>query len=164
MDLADFTHMLAALFVLRNCTLDDIRECLAKHTRQSAAKAGQSLGHHKCRAKGIGIWAFTTRCQRSPFFFQKTVASLQSKQVLSLLSLSLSFLNSTSRLIRRPLKRLRTSIVDWFIPSGPTGMDPSQTAFFQALDVDHWPYGLKGVAACRQGVQGMLAPGPGVLP
>ena len=27
----------------------------------------------------------------------------------------------------------RTSIVDWFIPSGPTGMDPSQTSFFQAL-------------------------------
>jgi len=52
-----------------NCTLDDIRECLAKHTRQSAAKAGQ------------------------------------------------------------------TSIVDWFIPSGPTGMDPSQTAFFQALNI-----------------------------
>mmetsp|Transcript_42417 Transcript_42417/g.79103 ORF Transcript_42417/g.79103 Transcript_42417/m.79103 type:complete len:323 (+) Transcript_42417:99-1067(+) len=52
-----------------NCTLDDIRECLGKHTRQSAAKAGQ------------------------------------------------------------------TSIVDWFIPSGPTGMDPSQTAFFQALNI-----------------------------
>ncbi|OLP96908.1 60S acidic ribosomal protein P0 [Symbiodinium microadriaticum] len=52
-----------------NCTLDDIRECLAKHTRQSAAKSGQ------------------------------------------------------------------TSIVDWFIPSGPTGMDPSQTAFFQALNI-----------------------------
>eukprot|EP00438_Fugacium_kawagutii_P023326 Skav233859 [mRNA] locus=scaffold6119:260:4747:+ [translate_table: standard] len=25
----------------------------------------------------------------------------------------------------------RTSIVDWFIPAGPTGMDPSQTSFFQ---------------------------------
>jgi len=52
-----------------NCTLDDIRECLVRHTRQSAAKAGQ------------------------------------------------------------------VSIVDWFIPSGPTGMDPSQTAFFQALNI-----------------------------
>ena len=30
------------------------------------------------------------------------------------------------------LRQPRTSIVDWFIPSGPTGMDPSQTAFFQA--------------------------------
>mmetsp|Transcript_59745 Transcript_59745/g.123623 ORF Transcript_59745/g.123623 Transcript_59745/m.123623 type:complete len:319 (+) Transcript_59745:89-1045(+) len=52
-----------------NCSLDDIRECLTKHTRQSAAKAGQ------------------------------------------------------------------VSIVDWFIPAGPTGMDPSQTAFFQALNI-----------------------------
>eukprot|EP00440_Ansanella_granifera_P050811 gb/GFBE01055069.1/.p1 GENE.gb/GFBE01055069.1/~~gb/GFBE01055069.1/.p1 ORF type:complete len:322 (+),score=139.97 gb/GFBE01055069.1/:1-966(+) len=52
-----------------NCSLDDIRECLKKHTRQSAAKAGQ------------------------------------------------------------------ISVVDWFIPSGPTGMDPSQTSFFQALNI-----------------------------
>jgi len=52
-----------------NCTLDDIRECLGRHTRQSAAKAGQ------------------------------------------------------------------VSVVDWFIPAGPTGMDPSQTAFFQALNI-----------------------------
>ncbi|CAJ1413087.1 unnamed protein product, partial [Effrenium voratum] len=29
----------------------------------------------------------------------------------------------------------QTSIVDWFIPSGPTGMDPSQTSFFQALNI-----------------------------
>lgn len=27
------------------------------------------------------------------------------------------------------------AIVDWSIPSGPTGMDPSQTAFFQALNI-----------------------------
>lgn len=52
-----------------NCTLDDIRECLGRHTRLSAAKAGQ------------------------------------------------------------------VSVVDWFIPSGPTGMDPSQTSFFQALNI-----------------------------
>merc|ERR1719454_2155359 len=52
-----------------NCTLDHIREVLGKHTRQSAAKAGQS------------------------------------------------------------------SVVDWFIPAGPTGMDPSQTSFFQALNI-----------------------------
>jgi len=52
-----------------NCTLDHIREVLAKHTRQSAAKAGQG------------------------------------------------------------------SVVDWFIPAGPTGMDPSQTSFFQALNI-----------------------------
>ena len=55
-----------------NCSLDDIRECLTKHTRQSAAKAGQ------------------------------------------------------------------VSIVDWFIPAGPTGMDPSQTAFFQVPETS--PY------------------------
>jgi len=53
----------------KNCTLDYIREVLGKHTRQSAAKAGQS------------------------------------------------------------------SVVDWFIPAGPTGMDPSQTSFFQALNI-----------------------------
>jgi len=53
----------------KNCTLDYIREILGKHTRQSAAKAGQS------------------------------------------------------------------SVVDWFIPAGPTGMDPSQTSFFQALNI-----------------------------
>eukprot|EP00435_Cladocopium_sp_Y103_P033285 s3058_g8.t1 len=29
----------------------------------------------------------------------------------------------------------QTSIVDWYIPSGPTGMDPSQTSFFQALNI-----------------------------
>ncbi|CAJ1397629.1 unnamed protein product [Effrenium voratum] len=29
----------------------------------------------------------------------------------------------------------QTSIVDWFIPAGPTGMDPSQTSFFQALNI-----------------------------
>eukprot|EP00933_Yihiella_yeosuensis_P018114 TRINITY_DN14_c0_g1_i1.p1 TRINITY_DN14_c0_g1~~TRINITY_DN14_c0_g1_i1.p1 ORF type:complete len:317 (-),score=119.15 TRINITY_DN14_c0_g1_i1:140-1090(-) len=27
------------------------------------------------------------------------------------------------------------SVVDWYIPSGPTGMDPSQTSFFQALNI-----------------------------
>ncbi|CAE8687876.1 unnamed protein product, partial [Polarella glacialis] len=27
------------------------------------------------------------------------------------------------------------AVIDWFIPSGPTGMDPSQTAFFQALNI-----------------------------
>merc|ERR1719444_299610 len=27
------------------------------------------------------------------------------------------------------------AIVDWEIPSGPTGMDPSQTSFFQALNI-----------------------------
>merc|ERR1719469_1246066 len=27
------------------------------------------------------------------------------------------------------------AIVDWVIPSGPTGMDPSQTSFFQALNI-----------------------------
>merc|ERR1719324_379464 len=27
------------------------------------------------------------------------------------------------------------AIVDWTIPSGPTGMDPSQTSFFQALNI-----------------------------
>merc|ERR1719181_2345755 len=27
------------------------------------------------------------------------------------------------------------AIVDWSIPSGPTGMDPSQTSFFQALNI-----------------------------
>jgi len=52
-----------------NCSLDEIREVLNKHTRQSAAKSGQ------------------------------------------------------------------VSVVDWFIPSGPTGMDPSQTSFFQALNI-----------------------------
>merc|ERR1719410_1651473 len=52
-----------------NCTLDDIREVLKKHTRLSAAKVGQ------------------------------------------------------------------TSLVDMNLPSGPTGMDPSQTAFFQALNI-----------------------------
>jgi len=29
----------------------------------------------------------------------------------------------------------QVSVVDWFIPSGPTGMDPSQTSFFQALNI-----------------------------
>merc|ERR1719442_87063 len=52
-----------------NCSLDDIRECLGKHTLQSAAKAGQS------------------------------------------------------------------SMVDLDIPGGPTGMDPSQTSFFQTLNI-----------------------------
>merc|ERR1719219_1084329 len=52
-----------------NCTLDDIREVLGKHTRQSAAKAGQ------------------------------------------------------------------VSNVAMSLPSGPTGMDPSQTSFFQALNI-----------------------------
>jgi len=52
-----------------NCSLDEIREVLNKHTRQSAAKSGQ------------------------------------------------------------------VSVVDWFIPFGPTGMDPSQTSFFQALNI-----------------------------
>merc|ERR1712113_645574 len=27
------------------------------------------------------------------------------------------------------------ALVDWTIPSGPTGMDPSQTSFFQALNI-----------------------------
>mmetsp|Transcript_93411 Transcript_93411/g.183127 ORF Transcript_93411/g.183127 Transcript_93411/m.183127 type:complete len:322 (+) Transcript_93411:93-1058(+) len=52
-----------------NCSLDDIRECLNKHRRLSAAKAGQ------------------------------------------------------------------VSVVNLNIPSGPTGMDPSQTNFFQALNI-----------------------------
>merc|ERR1712066_1023730 len=29
----------------------------------------------------------------------------------------------------------QTSVVDMSLPSGPTGMDPSQTAFFQALNI-----------------------------
>lgn len=29
----------------------------------------------------------------------------------------------------------QVSMVEWAIPSGPTGMDPSQTAFFQALNI-----------------------------
>jgi len=53
----------------QTCTLDDIREVLKKHRRDSAAKAGQQ------------------------------------------------------------------SMVDLNLPSGPTGMDPSQTAFFQALNI-----------------------------
>jgi len=52
-----------------NCSLDDIRETLGKHTLESAAKAGQ------------------------------------------------------------------TSTVDLDIPGGPTGMDPSQTSFFQTLNI-----------------------------
>merc|ERR1719394_576044 len=52
-----------------NCTLDDIRECLKKHRKESAAKAGQ------------------------------------------------------------------VSNVDLNLAAGPTGMDPSQTAFFQALNI-----------------------------
>merc|ERR1719337_20422 len=52
-----------------NCSLDDIRECLKKHRRDSAAKTGQ------------------------------------------------------------------LSMVDLSLPSGPTGMDPSQTSFFQALNI-----------------------------
>jgi len=52
-----------------NCALDDIRECLRKFRKSSAAKAGQ------------------------------------------------------------------TSLVDLSLPSGPTGMDPSQTSFFQALNI-----------------------------
>merc|ERR1740129_1003556 len=53
----------------QTCTLDDIREVLKKHRRESAAKAGM------------------------------------------------------------------VSMVDLNLPSGPTGMDPSQTAFFQALNI-----------------------------
>jgi len=52
-----------------NCTLDDIRETLGKHRKQSAAKSGQ------------------------------------------------------------------VSMVDLNLPSGATGMDPSQTSFFQALNI-----------------------------
>jgi len=52
-----------------NCTLDDIRDVLKKHRRDSAAKTGQ------------------------------------------------------------------LSMVDLSLPSGPTGMDPSQTSFFQALNI-----------------------------
>merc|ERR1719436_1229106 len=52
-----------------NCTLDDIREVLKKHRRDSAAKTGQ------------------------------------------------------------------LSMVDLSLPAGPTGMDPSQTGFFQALNI-----------------------------
>jgi large subunit ribosomal protein LP0 len=52
-----------------NCTLDDIRDCVGRHTLSSAAKSGQ------------------------------------------------------------------TSMVDLDIPAGPTGMDPSQTSFFQTLNV-----------------------------
>merc|ERR1719199_398668 len=29
----------------------------------------------------------------------------------------------------------QVAVVDWSIPSGPTGMDPSQTSFFQALNI-----------------------------
>jgi len=29
----------------------------------------------------------------------------------------------------------QVALVDWHIPSGPTGMDPSQTSFFQALNI-----------------------------
>jgi len=53
----------------QNCTLDDIRDLLKKHRKESAAKAGQ------------------------------------------------------------------VSMVDLSLPAGPTGMDPSQTAFFQALNI-----------------------------
>jgi len=53
----------------QECTLDDIRECIKKHRKESAAKSGQ------------------------------------------------------------------VSNVDLNLPSGPTGMDPSQTAFFQALNI-----------------------------
>jgi len=53
----------------KTCTLDDIRACLKKHRKESAAKAGM------------------------------------------------------------------VSNVDLNLPSGPTGMDPSQTAFFQALNI-----------------------------
>merc|ERR1719330_2108664 len=53
----------------QECTLDDIRECVKKHRKESAAKAGQ------------------------------------------------------------------ISNVDLNLASGPTGMDPSQTAFFQALNI-----------------------------
>merc|ERR1719450_2075516 len=52
-----------------NCELDEIRECLKKHRKESAAKAGQ------------------------------------------------------------------VSMVNYALPSGPTGMDPSQTGFFQALNI-----------------------------
>merc|ERR1740121_1479499 len=52
-----------------NCTLDDIRDTLKKHRKESAAKTGQ------------------------------------------------------------------ISMVDLSLPSGPTGMDPSQTSFFQALNI-----------------------------
>merc|ERR1711972_526923 len=52
-----------------NCELDVIRECLKKHRKSAAAKAGQA------------------------------------------------------------------SMVNLDIPSGPTGMDPSQTSFFQALNI-----------------------------
>merc|ERR1711972_925064 len=52
-----------------NCELDVIRECLKKHRKSAAAKAGQ------------------------------------------------------------------VSMVDLSLPSGPTGMDPSQTSFFQALNI-----------------------------
>merc|ERR1740129_518021 len=53
----------------QTCTLDDIREVLKKHRRESAGKAGM------------------------------------------------------------------VSMVDLNLPSGPTGMDPSRTAFFQALNI-----------------------------
>jgi large subunit ribosomal protein LP0 len=53
----------------QTCTLDDIRNCLKKYRKESAAKTGQE------------------------------------------------------------------SLVDMSLPSGPTGMDPSQTAFFQALNI-----------------------------
>merc|ERR1719191_2338915 len=52
-----------------NCTLDDIRECLKKHRKSSAAKSGQ------------------------------------------------------------------VSMVNMSLPAGPSGMDPSQTSFFQALNI-----------------------------
>merc|ERR1712232_1439608 len=52
-----------------NCQLDEIRECLKRHRKSAAAKAGQ------------------------------------------------------------------VSMVDLSLPAGPTGMDPSQTGFFQALNI-----------------------------
>eukprot|EP00913_Durusdinium_trenchii_P019078 g17930.t1 len=79
-----------------NCTTDDIREVLGKYKRESAAKAGQTLGITKVRP------CREARIADNRFF------CIQSKQ---------------------------NSIVDWFIPSGPTGMDPSQTSFFQALNI-----------------------------
>merc|ERR1719159_855910 len=52
--------------------------------------------------------------------------------------------NCTLDDIRATLKKFRCpaaakagqiSMVDWNIPAGPTGMDPSQTGFFQALNI-----------------------------
>eukprot|EP00420_Gonyaulax_spinifera_P032686 CAMPEP_0197878074 /NCGR_PEP_ID=MMETSP1439-20131203/6542_1 /TAXON_ID=66791 /ORGANISM="Gonyaulax spinifera, Strain CCMP409" /LENGTH=322 /DNA_ID=CAMNT_0043497455 /DNA_START=87 /DNA_END=1055 /DNA_ORIENTATION=- len=41
----------------------------------------------------------------------------------------------TKYVLSSAAKTGQVSMVDWSIPSGPTGMDPSQTSFFQALNI-----------------------------